>query len=107
MMGFAELRSGDVHLTAAGRALAEADIGGRKRLFADHLLRSACGSYSSGARRAAGSRGASCPVPHRTGGPSEYPTTPNTRSAPSSAGGDAEVFAYDHPRRMFSLPPPL
>jgi hypothetical protein len=30
----------DLHLAAAGRALAEADIGGRKRLFADHLLRS-------------------------------------------------------------------
>ncbi len=40
MMGFAELRSGDLHLTTAGRALAEADMLGRKRLFAEHLLRS-------------------------------------------------------------------
>ncbi|HEY0146635.1 MAG TPA: nitrate/sulfonate/bicarbonate ABC transporter ATP-binding protein [Methylovirgula sp.] len=39
MMGFAELRDGDLHLTAAGRAIAQADIPERKRLFAEHLLR--------------------------------------------------------------------
>lgn len=39
MLGFAELHSRALHLTAAGRALAEADADGRKRLFAEHLLR--------------------------------------------------------------------
>ena len=40
MLGFAELRDGDLHLTAAGRALSDGDKPTRKRLFADHLLRS-------------------------------------------------------------------
>ncbi len=40
MLGFAELSAGHLRLTAAGRALAEADINDRKCLFAEHLLRS-------------------------------------------------------------------
>ena len=39
MLGFAELRDGALHLTAAGRAFAEADMAERKRIFAEHLLR--------------------------------------------------------------------
>jgi len=39
MMGFAELRDGSLHLTTAGRALADADMPERKRLFGEHLLR--------------------------------------------------------------------
>jgi NitT/TauT family transport system ATP-binding protein len=40
MLGFAELREGHVRLTTAGRALAEAAMADRKRIFAEHLLRS-------------------------------------------------------------------
>ena len=39
MMGFAELHDGSLHLSNAGRALAEADMAERKRLFGEHLLR--------------------------------------------------------------------
>ena len=38
MLGFAESRQGDVHLTSTGKEFAEADIPERKRLFRDAVL---------------------------------------------------------------------
>jgi NitT/TauT family transport system ATP-binding protein len=38
-LGFADVAEGDIVLTAAGRAYAEADTQERKRLFADHVLK--------------------------------------------------------------------
>lgn len=38
LLRFAEIEEGDIHLTAAGKAFAEADTEERKRLFARHLL---------------------------------------------------------------------
>ena len=40
LMGLAQVGGGDIEATAAGRALAEADMLKRKQLFAEHLLRS-------------------------------------------------------------------
>ncbi len=40
MLGFAEVGEGQLRLTAAGQALADAPIQGRSRLFAEHLRRS-------------------------------------------------------------------
>ncbi|HUI20898.1 MAG TPA: nitrate/sulfonate/bicarbonate ABC transporter ATP-binding protein [Methylocella sp.] len=40
ILGFAEIRGGDLHVTAAGKILAEDTGDGRKRLFCEHLLRS-------------------------------------------------------------------
>ena len=39
LLGFAHVGDGDIELTAAGRAYSEADLQGRKRIFADHLMR--------------------------------------------------------------------
>jgi NitT/TauT family transport system ATP-binding protein len=40
LMGLAQVGGGDIEATAAGRALAEADMLKRKQLFGEHLLRS-------------------------------------------------------------------
>jgi len=40
ILGFAELAQGDIQLTAGGRVFAGADTETRKRIFAEHLLRS-------------------------------------------------------------------
>ncbi len=108
MMGFAELRGGDLHLTAAGRALAEADIPGRKRLFADHLLRSV--PLAAHIRRILDER------PSHTAPRDRFlieledhlstEDAEHTLSAVIGWGRYAECFAYDHPRRMFSLENP-
>ena len=39
-MGFAELKAGDILLTTAGKAFAEADTEARKKIFAQHLMAS-------------------------------------------------------------------
>ena len=39
LLGFAQVGGGDIEATAAGRALAEADMLQRKQIFAEHLLR--------------------------------------------------------------------
>jgi NitT/TauT family transport system ATP-binding protein len=39
ILGFANVEGGDIELTAAGRAYAEADIQSRKMIFRDHLVR--------------------------------------------------------------------
>ncbi len=108
MMGFAELRSGDVHLTAAGRALAEADMPSQKRLFADHLLRSV--PLAAHIRRVLDER------PNHTAPRSRFVAeledhlssedAEHTLRAVIGWGRYAEVFAYDHPHRMFSLDNP-
>jgi NitT/TauT family transport system ATP-binding protein len=40
LFGFAELAQGDIQLTTAGKLFAESDTETRKRVFADHLMRS-------------------------------------------------------------------
>ena len=105
MMGFAELRSGDLHLTAAGRALAEADMAGRKRLFADHLLRSV--PLAAHIHRVLDERlGHEAPRDRFLAELEDHLSTEDAEHALSAVigwGRYAEVFAYDHPRRMFSL----
>ena len=39
ILEFAEIKDGDLQLTAAGRVYAQADTDARKRLFREHLLR--------------------------------------------------------------------
>ena len=108
MMGLAELRDGGLHLTASGRALAETDMQGRKRLFADHLLRSV--PLAAHIRRVLDERpGHTAPrsrflvelEDHLSAADAEH-----TLSAAIGWGRYAEVFAYDHPRRMFSVENP-
>ena len=108
MMGFAELRDGDVHLTAAGRALAEADMAGRKRLFADHLLRSV--PLASHIRRVLDERpGHVAPRDRFVAELEDHLSTEDaehTLSAVIGWGRYAEVFAYDSRRRLFSFDNP-
>lgn len=108
MMGFAELRNGVLYLTAAGRALAEADIDGRKRLFADQLLRSI--PLAAHIHRVLEERpGHTAPRSRFQGELEDHLSTEDaehTLSAVIGWGRYAECFAYDHPRRMFSLENP-
>jgi NitT/TauT family transport system ATP-binding protein len=108
MMGFAELRDGDLHLTAAGRTLAEADMPGQKRLFADHLLRSV--PLAAHIRRILDERPGHTAPRNRFQAELEDHLSPedaeHTVSAVIGWGRYAEVFAYDHPHLMFSLDNP-
>ncbi|HET6607839.1 MAG TPA: nitrate/sulfonate/bicarbonate ABC transporter ATP-binding protein [Rhodopila sp.] len=108
MMGFAELRSGDLHLTAAGRAIADADMPGRKRLFADHLLRSV--PLAAHIRRILDERaGHTAPRSRFLAELEDHLSTEDaehTLSAVIGWGRYAEVFAYDHRHRMLSLDNP-
>jgi NitT/TauT family transport system ATP-binding protein len=108
MMGFAELRDGGLHLTAAGRTLAEADIAGRKRLFADHLLRSI--PLAAHIRRVIDERpGHTAPRSRFIAELEDHLSTEDaehTLSAVIGWGRYAECFAYDHLSRMLSLENP-
>ncbi len=108
MLGFAELSDGELHLTAAGRALAEADLAGRKALFADHLLRSVV--LAAHIHRVLNERpGHVAPRGRFLAELEDHLSTEeaeHTLSAVIGWGRYAEVFAYDHARRMFSLENP-
>jgi NitT/TauT family transport system ATP-binding protein len=108
MLGFAELRGGELHLTPAGRAFAESDVLGRKRLFADHLLRSV--PLAAHIRRVLDERPGHVAPRDRFQVELEDHLTSHeadrTLSAVIGWGRYGEIFAYDHPRRMFSLENP-
>jgi NitT/TauT family transport system ATP-binding protein len=94
-----------MHLTPAGRALAIADMAGRKPLFADHLLCSVPLAahihrvlYERPGHTAPRSRFLAELEDHLSTEDAEH-----TLSAVIGWGRYAEVFAYDHPRRMFGL----
>jgi NitT/TauT family transport system ATP-binding protein len=108
MLGFAALNDGALHLTAAGRAFAEADRAGRKQLFADHLLRSV--PLAAHIHRVLGERpNHTAPRGRFLGELEDHLRTEDaehTLSAVIGWGRYAEVFAYDSRRRMFSLDNP-
>ena len=108
MMGFAELRAGDLHLTAAGRALAAADMPGRKRLFADHLLRSV--PLAAHIQRILDERpGHTAPRERFLDELEDHlgvEDAERTLTAVIGWGRYAECFAYDRQSRMFSLDNP-
>ncbi len=108
MMGFAELRAGNIQLTVAGQALAVADMQGRKRLFADHLLRSV--PLAAHIRRVLDERpGHTAPRSRFLAELEDHLGTEDaehTLSAIIAWGRYAEIFAYDHPRRLFSVEDP-
>ena len=105
MMGFAELRSGTLHLTTAGQTLAEADAAARRSLFADHLLRMIPLAAHIG--RVLAER------PNHMAPRSRFVTeledhlstedAEHTLSAVIGWARYAECFAYDHPSRMLRL----
>ncbi|MGO9816516.1 MAG: nitrate/sulfonate/bicarbonate ABC transporter ATP-binding protein [Acidocella sp.] len=108
VMGFAELHGGGLHLTTAGHALTEADMAGRKRLFAEHLLRSI--PLAAHIRRVLDERpGHAAPRVRFVTELEDHLSTEDaqhTLSAVINWGRYAECFTYDHPRRLFSLENP-
>lgn len=105
MFGFAELREGILHLTAAGRALAAAGIGDRDRLFAEHLLRSV--PLAGYIRRVLEDRPSHQAPRSRFLEELEDHLSPrdaeHTLTAVTNWGRYAEIFSYDHKQRLFSL----
>jgi NitT/TauT family transport system ATP-binding protein len=108
MMGFAETREGELHLTTSGHTLASADMQGRKHIFAEALLRSV--PLASHIRRVLDERpGHSAPrerflteiEDHLSGQDAE-----TSLNAIIDWGRYAEVFAYDNRLRVFSLENP-
>ncbi len=73
LLGFAQVGGGDIEATAAGRALAEADMLKRKQIFAESpaALRAADRPYPAGAGRAARACGAERALPQRARGSPE------------------------------------
>lgn len=108
MLGFAELSKGELHLTPAGRALAEAASPDQKHLFADHLLRSV--PLAAHIHRVLNERpGHVAPRDRFRAELEDHLSTEDaerTLSAVIDWGRYAEVFAYNHPRRLFSLDDP-
>ncbi len=108
MLGFVELGEGMLHLTAAGRALAAADIQNRSRLFAEHLLRSVpLAAYirrvleDRPSHQAPRSRFLEELEDHLGVSDAEH-----TLTAVTGWGRYAEAFFYDHRTRLFSLAKP-
>jgi len=105
MLGFAELREGTLHLTAAGRALAGSGIQNRSGLFAAHLLRTVpLAAYirrvleERPSHQAPRSRFLEELEDHLGTNDAEH-----TLTAVTGWGRYAEVFFYDHKQRLFSL----
>ena len=106
MLGFADVGEGTLHLTAAGRAVAESGMQKRNRLFAEHLLRSV--PLAAYIRRVLEDR------PSHTAPRSRFleeledhlniSDAEHTLTAVANWGRYAEIFTYDHKQRLFSLP---
>ncbi len=108
MLGFAELHNRTLHLTTAGRALAEEDAVARKRLFSDHLLRSV--PLAAHICRVLDERPGHTAPRRRFVAELEDHLSPEdaetTLNAVIEWGRYAECFAYDHMHRRFSLENP-
>ncbi len=108
MLGFAEIRDGTLQLTAAGRALAGAEIQHRSSLFAEHLRRSVpLAAYirrvleDRPSHQAPRSRFLEELEDHLGASDAEH-----TLTAVTGWGRYAELFFYDHVERVFSLTRP-
>jgi len=104
-LGFAELRDGTLHLTAAGRALAAAGIGQRNRLFGEHLLRSV--PLAAHIRRVLQDRpGHQAPRSRFLDELEDHLSTrdaEHTLTAVINWGRYAGIFSYDHKLQLFNL----
>jgi NitT/TauT family transport system ATP-binding protein len=107
-MGFAETRDGELHLTTSGHALAVADIQGRKRIFAEALLRAV--PLAAHIRRVLYERPGHCAPRDRFLIEIEDRLSDEDAETSLNAiidwGRYAEIFAYDDRRRLFSLDNP-
>jgi NitT/TauT family transport system ATP-binding protein len=103
ILGFVEMRSGDLHLTAAGKIFTDDTADGRKRLFSEHLLRSVplaahiCHILSERPDHTA-PLGRFLPELEDHLSPHD---AKQTLTAVIDWGRYAEIFAYDQKRHMF------
>jgi len=108
MLGFVAFQENTLHITAAGRALAAADIQHRSRLFAEHLLRSV--PLAAHIRRVLEERPSHQAPRSRFIEELEDQLTSrdaeHTLTAVTEWGRYAGIFSYDHEKQLFSLPPP-
>ncbi|MGO8866529.1 MAG: AAA-associated domain-containing protein [Alphaproteobacteria bacterium] len=108
LMGFAELAQGDIQLTTAGRLFVESDTQARKRIFAEHLMRSI--PLAAHVRRVLDERpGHRAPrLRFETEIEDHLPEgdAQETLRAVISWGRYAELFSYDDEAEMFSLENP-
>ena len=108
MLRLAELEGGDIRLTEAGRRFAEAEITGKKRIFAQHLL--AYLPLAAHIRRVLDER------PNRAAPKSRFSEELEDYMTPEAAemtlrsvinwGRFAEIFAYDDDAQRFTLENP-
>jgi len=108
MLRLAELEGGDIRLTEAGRRFAEAEITGKKRIFAQHLL--AYLPLAAHIRRVLDER------PNRAAPKSRFSEELEDHMTPEAAemtlrsvinwGRFAEIFAYDDDAQRFTLENP-
>jgi NitT/TauT family transport system ATP-binding protein len=108
ILGFATVGGGDIELTAAGRAYAEADIQHRKTIFGEHVIRHI--PLAAHIRRVLDER------PGHRAPRVRFETELEDRLSASAAeetlgvviawGRYAELFSYDDQAEMFSLEDP-
>jgi len=109
MMRFAEVGGGDIRLTEAGVAFANAGVDERKRIFARHLLTHV--ALAAHIRRVLDERASHVARKSRFVDELEdfmsEEAAEQTLSAVVTLGRYAEVFAYDDDRATFSLENPV
>lgn len=108
MLGFVVFKENTLHITAAGRALAAADIQQRRWLFAEHLLRSV--PLAAYIRRVLEERPSHQAPRRRFLEELEDHLSPrdaeHTLTAVTEWGRYAGISSYDYEKQLFSLPPP-
>ncbi|MGE5200925.1 MAG: nitrate/sulfonate/bicarbonate ABC transporter ATP-binding protein [Acidobacteriota bacterium] len=108
LLGFAQVGGGDIEATAAGRAIAEADILKRKQIFAEHLLRSV--PLIAHIRRVLDERpGHAAPGARFLGELEDHLSEGDAQEVLETVinwARYAELFAYDYDRAVLSLENP-
>jgi len=108
LMGFAQVGGGDIDVTPIGRAFAEADLQGRKQIFADALMRNI--GFIAHIRRVLDERpGHSAPEQRFLGELEDHLSEEEAQRVLETVinwGRYAELFAYDYDRGVLSLENP-
>jgi NitT/TauT family transport system ATP-binding protein len=108
LMGFAQVGGGDIDVTAVGRAFAEADLQGRKQIFADSLMRNI--GFIAHIRRVLDERpGHAAPEQRFLGELEDHLSEEEAQRVLETVinwGRYAELFAYDYDRGVLSLENP-
>ncbi|HEY3918587.1 MAG TPA: nitrate/sulfonate/bicarbonate ABC transporter ATP-binding protein [Stellaceae bacterium] len=108
LMGFAQVGGGDIDVTALGRSFAEADLQGRKQIFADSLMRNI--AFIAHIKRVLDERpGHSAPEARFLGELEDHLSEEEAQRVLETVinwGRYAELFAYDYDRGVLSLENP-